>query len=70
MAAEVIARHQLDALRISGRARIDATGAILTRLFGGFAPDFPLHQWKGILKMKTFIVYDLIQKCPLLLANK
>jgi hypothetical protein len=24
-----------------GAPRFDATGAILTRLFGGFAPDFP-----------------------------
>ena len=24
-----------------GAPRLDATGAILTRLFGGFAPDFP-----------------------------
>jgi hypothetical protein len=33
--------HQEILRSVWGAPRSDATGAILTRLFGGFVPDFP-----------------------------
>ena len=48
-----------------GAPRSDATGAILTRSFGGFVPDFPHYiSGKEFKKLKTFIVYDLDSQMP------
>ena len=56
---------------ISGVPRFDATGAILTRLFGGFAPDFPHYiSGKEFKKMKTFIVYDLDSQMPVAVGEQ
>jgi hypothetical protein len=57
--------------RSLGGARFDATGAIRTRLFWRFRAGFPaLHQWKGILQMKTFIVYDLDSQMPVAVGEQ
>jgi len=53
------------------RPVFDASGAILTRLFWRFRAGFPaLHQWKGIKKMKTFIVYDLDSQMPVAVGEQ
>ena len=58
-------------LRALGANRSDATGAILTRLFGGFAPDFPHYiSGKEFKKMKTFIVYDLDSQMPVAVGEQ
>jgi len=59
-------------LHISGvRPVFDASGAILTRLFWRFRAGFPaLHQWKGIKKIKTFIVYDLDSQMPVAVGEQ
>jgi hypothetical protein len=51
--------------------RFDATGAILTRLFGGFAPDVPHYiSGKEFKKWKPLLFMIWIHKYPLLLADK
>jgi hypothetical protein len=72
MAAEVIARTSARHPYIfPGCPPSDATGAILTRLFGGFAPDFPHYiSGKEFKKMKTFIVYDLDSQMPVAVGEQ
>ena len=54
-----------------GAPRFDDTGAILTRLFCGFAPDFPHYiSGKEFKKMKTFIVYDLDSQMPVAVGEQ
>ena len=64
--------YQLDTFTyFRGAPRSDATGAILTRLFGGFAPDFPHYiSGKEFKKMKTFIVYDLDSQMPVAVGEQ
>ena len=42
-----------------------------SRLFGGFAPDFPHYiSGKEFKKMKTFIVYDLDSQMPVAVGEQ
>jgi hypothetical protein len=50
---------------------MDCEQTLRTAFIWRFRAGFPaLHQWKGIQKMKTFIVYDLDSQMPVAVGEQ